>query len=451
MTYSEINNLSKYAITKRIFVKVIDSLGLPVRNALVEYQLYNYSEFYPLIIVPTDKKGLSSLETGLGDLLIWAREGDDFNFRKITVSESDTVLLELGRELKSSGREDLDLKVPVAPTPLQGPSAEMIKRNKERLGEEDKIRMSYVTSWIKTSEIESFARKMKIDTLRTREIIKKSMGNYKEIMSFISQTAPEERERALSLLGIISEKDLRDTKAAVLADHIKNIRNPNGLDINGDLFIRYILNPRVANEILTGWRSYIARNLPAVVLSGAVSDPSLIRKYIDESISVADSENYYMTPITPEGVGELKVSDRQSRGIYFVALCRTLGIPARLEPSTSVPQYYFRSFWNDVRFADEKRLSGQKGYIKFISDDTNPVPEYYLNFTLARFENGRYNTLEYDYNRPVTSFKDELEVIPGHYMLITGNRLNDNKILANISFFDIPANRHIKVPVKLRK
>ena len=41
--------------------------------------------------------------------------------------------------------------------------------------------------------------------------------------------------------------------------------------------------------------------------------------------------------------------------------------------------------------------------------------------------------------------------LPGHYMLVTGNRLNDSKILSNISFFDLAENEHKTIDVKIRK
>ena len=128
-------------------------------------------------------------------------------------------------------------------------------------------------------------------------------------------------------------------------------------------------------------------------------------------------------PLTPEGVNELKVSDQHSRAICFVAICRSLGIPSRLEPGRNVPQYFLNNRWNDVYFSDQKQPDMNKGYIKLQSSDTKPVPEYYIHFTLARFEKGRYNTLEYDYNKKITDFKDELPLPPGHYMLVTGNRI----------------------------
>jgi hypothetical protein len=80
-----------------------------------------------------------------------------------------------------------------------------------------------------------------------------------------------------------------------------------------------------------------------------------------------------------------------------------------------------------------------------------PVPEYYIHFTLARFENGRYNTLEYDYNKRVTDFRDELTLPTGHYMLVTGNRINDSRILSTISFFDLSENEHKIVRIELKK
>jgi hypothetical protein len=116
-----------------------------------------------------------------------------------------------------------------------------------------------------------------------------------------------------------------------------------------------------------------------------------------------------------------------------------------------VPQYFLNKIWNDVYFTDQKQPDRNKGYIKLQSSDKNPVPEYYIHFTLARFEGGRYNTLEYDFNKKITDFTEELILPPGHYMLVTGNRLDNSKILSNISFFDLLENEHKTVVVQIRK
>ena len=449
--FSEINNLSTYAITKRIWVKVIDDHETPVKDAAVEYQLYNYAEFYPLAVVPSDENGISSFETGLGDLLIWVHKNNNFDYRKISVAETDTLILKLADHAKWTGSEDLDLNVPPVLPAYDGPSRELVEKNEKRLKSENELRQAYIDSWMKCGDAEIFASQIDTDPVITAEIIAGSMGNYKVITSFLRQTPDKDRELALSLLNILSEKDLRDTKLDVLSDHLTNVRNPFGFDVKDELFVSYILNPRVSNEMVVPYRKYFSDALSAELKSGALDDPRLIIGFINGSIKISDEENYYKTPLTPRGVDELKISDPKSRAIYFVAICRSLGIPSRLEPGSNVPQFYFDSKWNDVYFQDEDAPSEEKGYLRLFSSESNPVPEYYMHFTIARFENGRYNTLEYDYNKRITDFKEELAVTPGHYMIVTGNRLSDKKILSNISFYDLYPGQHLSIEIKLRK
>jgi hypothetical protein len=203
--------------------------------------------------------------------------------------------------------------------------------------------------------------------------------------------------------------------------------------------------------MLVEYRHYFRTTLPQNLIQNSRNDPSLITEYLNKIIVIADDENYYETPLTPVGVNELKVADKASRAICFVAICRSLGIPSRLEPGRNIPQYFYANRWNDVYFSGEKQPDPNKGFLKLMSADTKPVPEYYIHFTLARFENGRYNTLEYDWNRKITDFKEEIPLPPGKYMLVTGNRVNDSKILANISFFDLSANEHKTLDVRIRK
>lgn len=451
--FSDINNLSKYAATKKIFVKVLNMDGFPVNNAKVEFQLYNYAEFYPLATIPTDKSGICQFETGLGDLLIWAHKENEFDFRKITVNETDTIVLKLNRKAEGNSSIDLDLGVPVKPAPLITPSKEIMNQNTSRIDNENIIRQKYIDSWMNPSGAKSLAKELNLDSTRIMNIISMSMGNFNEIRLFLKDTPDTLRQLALSLLEVLPDKDLRDTKKEILSDHLKNSNHPYYLkgEEGNKMFISYILNPRVANEMLVGWRGYFQDKLPALLLKNGMNDPLLIVDYLNKNLLIADDENYYGTPLTPIGVIELKVSDSGSRAIAFVAICRSLGIPSRLEPGSNVPQYFFNSDWVDVFFSDQKKTVQKKGFLKLVSDDTKPVPEYYTNFTLARFENGRYNTLEYDYNKKISDFTEELQLFPGHYMLVTGNRLNDSKILSNISFFDLSENEHKIIRVNPRK
>ncbi len=450
--FTEVNNLGKYAVTKTIYVKVTDRDNNPVKNAKVEYQLYNYAEFYPLAVVPTDEKGVSRFETGLGDLLIWAYYKDEFNYRKISVSETDTLNIALTGKPEGYNSIRLDLNVPTAPAPLPGPSQEMIDRNSRRFNSENEIRQKYISTWMKPEEAEELASERKVDKSGIKAIFIRSMGNYNEIRTFLTETPDSLMHYAISMLEILPDKDLRDTKASILADHLKNTAKKTDSAKSEDRnFLEYVLNPRVANEILSPWRSYFIKMLPAELLQTGSSNPLLVARYLEQNITINTDENYYNTPLTPIGVNELKVSDSFSRSICFVAICRSLGIPSRLEPGSNVPQYFLDSEWHDLFFSDQVRPAGKKGFIKLAPAVTKPVPEYYIHFTLARFEGGRYNTLEYPDGKKITDFKDELVLAPGSYMLVTGNRLADGRILTAISFFDLREGEHKSLDIKIRK
>ena len=45
--FTELNLISNYAPSKEIYVKVVDKNNKKVENAIVEFKLYNYAEFYP--------------------------------------------------------------------------------------------------------------------------------------------------------------------------------------------------------------------------------------------------------------------------------------------------------------------------------------------------------------------------------------------------------------------
>jgi transglutaminase-like putative cysteine protease len=451
--YSIVNNLSKYALTKTIRVKTLNAGGKPAAGAEVEFQLYNYSEFYPLAVVNTDVNGLCSFETGLGDLMIWARQGNDFNYRKITVNETDTLTLVLDRKPEDKGYYEYDLGVPVTRTPYEGPAPEIVSKNNEQLNAENSIRQEYADKWMKPGEAVKLASDKGADTAVVRDLIARSMGNGGSISNFISRTQPADISLAIKILTLLAEKDLRDTREDVLRDHLSNcVRyDRSGAGYDEAVYNDYMLNPRIANENLVSWRGYLRENLPIEIRSRALKDPDILVKYVKETITLNDSDNYYKTPLTPIGVYKLKISDSFSRDIYLIAICRTLGIPARLEPGSNRPQYYMAGVWHDVSFSSETSVPGIRGYIRLFSTEKQPVPEYYIHFTLAKFENGRYNTLEYDYNKRITDFRDELALSPGYYMLVTGNRINDSRILSSVTFFELNGNEHKKIEVKLRK
>jgi transglutaminase-like putative cysteine protease len=445
--YTEVNNLSKYATTRKIYVRVQDEDDSPAAGALVEYKLYNYAEFYPIATVPTGSDGISSFETGLGSLLIWASKEGRYDWAAVNIAETDTVVLRLGKTNEPGFVSEFDLLIPPVQEPLPGLSGEIVEKNAERVNNGNSIRQEYIDSWIKPDEAASAGRKIGIDAGKSRNIFARSMGNYREIMKFLNEAPDSLKGLAVTMLEILPDKDLRDTKASVLSDHLINYSRNRMRTSN--MSSEYILNPRIANEILSPWRGYLMEEIDGIFGSTVVKDPEMFVKFLERYVRIEEGENYYKTPITPAGVFELRVSDEESRAICFVAMCRSAGVPARLEPARKIPQYWINNRWRDVYFAGQEKPGAARGYLKITTSQTNPVPEYYTHFTISRFTNGRYITLEYDYNRKATDFRAELELPAGHYMLVTGNRLSD-RILSRLSFFELREGEHTTLEIKVR-
>lgn len=446
--FTEINTLDRYAETKVLKVRVTDGTGVPVPGASVEYMLYNYAEFYPLSRLECDSRGESSLMTGYGTLLIWADDGNRFGFS--LASPSDT-LVEVSLAMGApAGIVEADLQAPVVPEPFPGPDPGLVQMNNLLLKKGDSIRKAYISTWMADVSAEDIAREAGLPAEAVGRIMKSSMGNYRAITGFI-RGAGEKSALALRILDNISEKDLRDTPAEVLADHLVNapVQAP-GTDTA--LYDRYVLSPRISNELLSPFRSVLAA-LPADLMESFRTDPGAAVRWTDTTIAVTETENHYSVPLIPGAVLRLRMADSHSRDIFFVALCRGAGIPARLAPGTGRPQYHVEGEWHDVWFTGEVKPSGTPAYVTFMDgneDGKRLEPEYHVHFTLARVENGRFSTLDYGYGVRISDLPGRIPLDPGLYMLTTGDRDENGNVMASVSFLDLKPGEELEVKVILR-
>ena len=444
--YSEINALDKYAVTKDLKVYVVDQNGIPLPGANVDYLLFNYAELYPIASLTAGENGETTFTTGKGSLVVWARMGERYGFEHVPPG-TDSITVSVSAE-HPQNRLYLDLVAPPAGPSPEAPSEEMMRENATRLAREDSIRLAYTGSWLENFPVNKLASETGLDSARLYRVLKTSMGNWSNIISFISCSG-DKAPLALRLLETVSEKDLRDTPADVLMDHIKNSPgNTKGYDPG--FFDEWLLSPRVADEILSPFRSDMKTVLGDELMGKFAADPEEIIKWIESSVSVDDAENYYGTPLTPSEVEKLRISDHHSRDIFFVALCRTAGQPARLETETGRPLYFKDGKWTDAWFSDTDKPVIVKSFVTFTSDETNPEPEYRTHFTLARLDNGKYRTLEFGENVRISNMQKNIPLDPGRYMLVIGNRNETGNVLAELDFFELTAGDSTNIKVRLR-
>ena len=347
--FTQINLIENYAPAKKLFVKTVDTNYRVIANAVVEFQLYNYAEFYPLAKKNTDDKGLAFLTTGLGDLLIWAYKDEAFGYAKVTVEKSDTAIVVLNKSLIDSDNLNFTFVPPIERQPKVA-DAKGKKENEKCLQNEDKIRTAYETGFIDSVSSHRFAQSLHINTDTVWMFLKQSQGNWAEIMNFIQTGAAINKIYTLQILSVISQKDLRDTPHEVLLDHLQNsdMSFANTNNIPPDQFYNYVLNPRIAGELLSGYKKYFQQEFDKKTIVDMQTDPATVVSYIKENITISTTGNYSRNPLKPTGTHQLKMADAASRDIYFVALCRSFGIPARINPATKCPEYIFNNQWIQV-------------------------------------------------------------------------------------------------------
>lgn len=452
--FSELNLTSNYATTKKIIVAVKKADGTPADSAKVEFQLYNYAEYYPIASGYTNAKGFASLNTGMGDLIIWAAKGGKFAYQKLSVPEKDTLQLVLNQTTPMNPVETWDLVPPHAAKVESKVTPEAKKTNDIRLAKEDEIRNATMATFKDSVWIAQFAAKTKLPVDTIARLIKLSYGNWDQISAYLEKNALAYRSTVLELAIQLADKDYSDAPEAILTDHLVQTAQSGTQKLvpSKELFTRYILSPRIALENLSPWRSFLNKAFNAEMAQSTRNDISALTNWIRENIRINTVANKHSrTPLSPIGVYNLRVADPESRNIFFVAACRTFGIPARLNPETQIPEYNKNGQWLRAGFDAEVLSQPEKGMLK-LTDKGNPVaPQYYLHYTIGFLKEGFYRTLEFPEGGKLTNSEKPIELEVGQYSLITGNRLEDGSVLSSMTFFTVEKGKLTTVPVELRK
>ena len=457
--YTEINVIDNYAPSAKTTITVMDTEGKPVADALVEFKIYNYAEFNSVASKRTDNAGQCSMSAGKGDMLVWASKDGNFGYSKVSFGKDNEVTIVLDKKPGDvKGIVMLDIVPPVDGSIPAEVTPEQKEENTKRMLEEDAIRNRYVGTFYTSEKAQALAKELNIDPSKTETFLIGSRGNWQEIERFLRETPADKRQQAMDLLGVISEKDLRDTPASVLADHLNHTPA-----VSSKWFNEYILNPRVANEFLTPYKSFFAANVDSKLVEQAKADPQALVDWVKQNISVNDDLNPQRIPVMPTGVWKSRVADRGSRNIFFVAMARSLGIPARIEPVARKIQYSKEDVWVDVDFEADVQTVAKQGKvvasyqpIKALQD-----PKYYSHFSIAKIlPDGTLQTLNFEKGNNVDMglgdtwsglLKKPLAMDEGHYMLVTGTRMANGSVLAEVEFFNVEGGKTTPIKLEMRE
>ena len=226
LNFTEINLIDNYAKTARVDFVVKDELGNPVDSALVDFDIYNYAEFYPALAKYTDKDGKTFLTAGMGDMLAWASKDGKYGHSKVSFGKDSLVTIVI------SGNHPDEMESMMIVPPAEGANIpevteEQRKANGERTAKEDLIRKTFMATFAKD------------DGTPGGKFLAKAAGNHEVIEGFL---AAHPDQRALDLLESLSDKDMIDVTREILEDSY--------------MATDAILCPRVANEFLTPYKGF---------------------------------------------------------------------------------------------------------------------------------------------------------------------------------------------------
>ena len=456
--YTEINVVDNYGKTAKTTFTVVDSDGKPQANLPVEFKIYNYAEFCTVVTKTTDENGQTWLTSGLGCMMAYAAKDGKFGFQVFKAGENENVTLILDHEAGTLETFEFDM-VPPAPTSvLPEVTAEMRAENDRRVAYEDSLRNAYIAD-CKKAQMEVI---MNTGNKKLCSILEKTWGNYQTIADFIKYAQGKGQEiKAVELLSNITDKDLRDVSLEVLKDHFDHTPDLTSsvIAMPVEHYAQYILSPRISNENLVAFRQPLTEFFPETDRQKYHDNPALLVDWVRQNISVDDNLALQRIPISPLGVLKARKADHHSRDIFYVAMARSLGIAAQINPVNGNVQY-FDNEWINVDFEAAEPVSAAEGYldIQYYPIASVADPKYYTHFSIKKFDGNSFRLLAYDAKDPgiddgmmLSTFEHPTPLDEGYYILTAGTRLDDGTALTHSEFFSIKAGETTKINLVLRQ
>ena len=447
--YTEINVISNYAKTAINTIHVVDADNKPVPDIDVEFKIYNYAEYCTVVTKKTDINGQTQLTTGLGSMMAYACKDGRFGFEVFNAAEDNEVTIVLNHEEGMAEQLVYDITAPAPDAKMPEVTAAAREENDRRIAQEDALRNAYI------AQCKDAQEQLNANTGNKSlgALYKKTWGNYQTIADFAKYAEGKgDLNKAVIILKTLSDKDLRDVNLEVLIDHYDYWTDPSP----------YICGPRVSNEMLVPYRKPFSNFFDDAQAKSFLEQPERLVDWVRDNIEINDELNPQRIPIAPTGVLKAHVADRHSRDIFFVAMARSLGIAAQINPVNGNVQYLVgdnESQWKNAVFEDSSSANTGIGYLDIHYQPTEalPDPKYYSIFSIKKFDGQHFHLLSYDAQDPgiddgmnLSSF-GHTPLEPGYYILTGGTRLSSGNVLAFSQFFTIKEGATTPIELILRE
>lgn len=331
-----LNQTRRYAPVRTLTVRVTDRAGAPLPGAAVFFEILNACQWFPAARVPADRQGLARLTCGRGSLRVRAVCGE-WSAQEIISGDAETVTLTLPESEKSEISRDIS--VCPGPVPMlsrdKTPPVPVLSQEKKRLAAAIDARKRRI------AHMEQDAEAMAAG-LPGGELLLQAPANRENLAEFLENSSFSLPHKQ-ALLAALSPKDLQDVTPEVLAESL-SVPGPCP-ELPEDVYFRYVACPRIDNEPLRPQRRQLLHALTDSQKEHFRRDPQALYAWLTENIHFFPQEEYPQLTTLPAAALASRAGSPLSRDALFAALCRALGVPARLHPADREPQ-----FWQNGQF-----------------------------------------------------------------------------------------------------
>lgn len=398
------NVTAHYAKTVTAVLTLCANDGSLFADMQVHFKVLNYAHYGLIATLHTNQNGEVQVQFGLGSVQVSAVKDNVYYTGIIQMMKSGKhrVVLEpvtfntwqKGEFIAPEGDKSIE-ENPHVPDAF-----------KQELEQAKKMREERIASYYDAVRGAQFPQ--------AEKLLKMAGGNFEEVISFLEK---DKNPCRMKMLKALSDKDYYDLNAAVLEDHLTEALAFQD-SIEEQIFVDYILNPRIEHEELFAWRSGIKQIMGACAPAFR-EEPARIWKEVCAKVKIPTEDAYptlRMNPLTVLKGGRGSAADQK---ILFVAVARSCGIPARLHPVTGEPQYYQNGVFHSVMDSD-KCSEQEYGNIVFLANGNKWV--YLTDWSVEYMEDGAFRVLDME-ESPWEEEQLVLEAEPGAYHVTTTVRL----------------------------
>lgn len=446
--YTTVNNISVYAPACRLRVLVTLG-GKPLSGARVRFELLNYAELYPLHTAVTGEDGTVELLAGKGSLYLHVSHNGKYCNRLVDLRKESAVTVSMDEAVfAGNGVEEFEMVPPEERIPeTAAVSSELEALHEKRLLHCETLRREREADWY----TEETAR-AELQGRGGEEFVRAlvcSRGNFPEVAAFLHDSRFSDEEKS-QLFSTLREKDFVDSTAAVLAEYLECSKEYRQ-KVSPALYAEGVLSPRIHNEMILPVRRKIQRFFAEKGIS--FSHACEVALYLKQHIRLLDGFDYSDVMADPSAVLRCGVCSSLSLKLTFVAVCRALGFPARLNPATGVPEYGEGDRF--LPLPTEKALtvdageagSGETGLLTLVNKSGREM-NYFEQYSVARLLDGVYQSLTLWGD--VLKDRQTLSVEAGDYRILTSARQIDGSVLVRAYYTRVEAGGETVLPIALR-